>query len=74
MEYQTNRPKNKKRQSNNQKQANCNNFANHIYDFFYKKIKISNPLAKAFYATQNQSQQHNYTQQIPKISISINIL
>ena len=42
-----------------------NNYANQIYGFF-AIIDISNPLARPLFITQNQSQEHNDTQQATK--------
>ena len=61
MDYQTIRPITKKRQSSEQEQANGNNFENYNYDFF-TNVKFSNPIAKPFYPTWNQSQEDKNTQ------------
>ena len=58
MDYQTHRRTTKKRQSNIQKHANANNFANHKNDVFTYN-SISNPIEKLISQTQNQLKEHN---------------
>ena len=63
--YQLNGPITKKRPPNKQINSIGNNFANHNYDFSAENNSC-NPIAKPFYSTQDQSQEHNYTQQARK--------
>ena len=65
MGYQTYKTITKTRHSNKQKRTNRSNFANHNYDL-YTNNNISNPIANSLCTTRHQSQEHNFTQQIPQ--------
>ena len=65
MDFQISRPITKKRPPNKQKHAKGNNFTNQKNDNFANNNN-KNPIARLLYTIRNQSQEHNYNQQMPK--------
>ena len=64
-ELSLNGPITKKRPPSKQLNSIGDNFTNHNYDFS-AEINSCNPIAKPLYSTQDQPQEHNYTQQARK--------